>query len=254
MGSVYARWSGRCGDPAVRRDLLAQVEDLAEISHSYFDDPPQIRRFHGTIRGRILISPAVLEGTELEMPAAAHAPGGLQLQVAGPLNTEKPAEAQGFLTVSQAWLEGIEFRLYDGRVLYPNEDRVSFVFASFAEYPTLDGTLVYVEDREECLKYRNEAVHDAHYLLTDPNIHLRYFYEEWMDLMIGWVKHFHLPELRYWRYEPMAGCERYHGVPRDPETRDTAWEMLKAAFGAEVRDKREEAAGVRAFWDMVRRQ
>ncbi len=252
MGSVYVRWTGRCTDEEVRGQLRDKLRELAISTFPYFEDSPGLQNYYGPIEGRILISPSLLDGTELELPAAAHAPGGIELRAAGPLGASKSPSPEQFLTTGHVFLEGIAFRLYDGRQLYPGGDRISFVFADFEEYPALNGSLVYVEDVEQCKRYDNEEIRTAEAFLDSPNIHLRYYYEEWMDHFLGWVKHFFIPDLAYWRYEPNSGYERFQDVPRDEKTRDEFWELLKRSFLAEVEGKAVEAEGIREFWASVK--
>ena len=252
MGSVYVRWTGRCLDEGVRGQLRDKLREFAQLSYPYFDEFPGFENFYGPLQGRILISPSLLEGTNLQLPSEAHVPGGLELRAAGPLGPPKPMPPNKFLTAGHVFLDGVEFRLYDGRRLYPGADRVSFVFASFEEYPALDGSLVYVETEEQCRQYRSDEIRTAQAFLDSPNIHLRYYYEEWMDNFLGWVKHFFIPDLAYWRYEPNSGYERFQNLPRDDKARDEFWEVLKDSFRAEVEGKAAEAQTVRDFWASVK--
>jgi hypothetical protein len=250
--SVYVRWTGHCIDVEARTKLLDKVTELAFLSLNYFEEFSGFQRFHRTLDGRILISPDLLQGTSLQLPAEAHPPGGFELRTAGPLGPPKPASPSQFLTASQVHLEGLEFPLYDGRRLYPGADRISFVFAFFDEYPALDGSLVYVEDEEQCRLYSNDEIRMAQAFLDSPNIHLRYYYEEWIDNFLGWVKHFFIADLNYWRYERNPGYQRFQELPHDDATRDAFWELIKAGFCAEVEGKAAEAKTVRDFWSAVK--
>ena len=252
MGSVYVRWTGRCLDVEARTQLLEKLAEFALLSHNYFEGFVGFQRFNRTLDGRVLLSPDLLQGTGLELPAEAQAAGGLELRAAGPLGPPKPSSPSQFLTASQVHLEGLEFRLYDGRRLYPGADRISFVFASFDEFPALDGSLVYVEEEEQCRLYTNDEIRMAQAFLDSPNIHLRYYYEEWIDNFLGWVKHFFIADLRYWRYEPNPGYHRFLDLPHDDATRDALWESLKEGFRAEVEGKAVEAQTVRDFWAAVK--
>jgi hypothetical protein len=252
MGSVYVRWTGRCIDVEARTKLLEKVADFALLSLNYFEEFGAFQRYNGTLEGRILLSPDLLQGTGLELPAEARSPGGLELRAAGPLGPPKPASPNQFLTASQVHLEGLEFQLYDGRCLYPGADRISFVFATFDEYPALDGSLVYVEDEEQCRLYSNDQIQTAQAFLDAPNIHLRYYYEKWIDNFLGWVKHFFIADLQYWRYEPNPGYQRFQDLPHDDATREALWQALKEGFCAEVEGKAVEAQKVRDFWAAVK--
>ena len=252
MGSVYVRWTGRCLDVEARTKLLEKLTEFAVLSYDYFQESSGFQRFYRTLDGRILLSPDLLQGTGLELPAGAQAAGGVELRAAGPLGPAKPSPPSQFLTTSQVHLEGLEFRLYDGRRLYPGADRISFVFASFDEYPALDGSLVYFEDEEQCRKYSTDEIRRAQAFLDSPNIHLRYYYEDWMDNFLGWVKHFFISDLQYWRHEPNPGYQRFLDLPHDDATRDALWESIKEGFRAEVEGKAVEAQTVRDFWAAVK--
>src|SRR4051812_24793602 len=253
MGSVFVRWTGHCLDVAARTVLLEKLSGFARMCEGYFDEFSGFQRFNRTLEGRILVSPDLLHGTNLVLAPEANAPGGLELRLAGPLGPSKPASPRQFLTASQVHLEGLEFRLYDGRRLYPGADRMSFVFAALDEYPALDGSLVYVEDEEQCRLYSDDQIRNAQAFLDSPNIHLRYYYEEWMDSFLGWIKHFFIPDLDYWRYEQNSGYKRFQDLPRDNATRDALFESIQADFCAEVEGKQAEAQTVRDFWASVRR-
>jgi hypothetical protein len=180
MPSVYATWSGSCRDAAARRQLLDHVEALAAVSHAYLDDRPLLR-YGGRLEGPVLINAAAL-------PAQ---PASIGLTVV----------SDTLCALDHASLEGIEFRLFDGRGLYPDEDRMSFVFL-VNDNPALDGCLVYVENEAECQKYSDPAVRTARWYLGVPNIHLRYYLEDWLDLVMAWVKRYFIPDLSYWRHSP----------------------------------------------------
>jgi hypothetical protein len=40
-----------------------------------------------------------------------------------------------------------------------------------------------------------------------PNIHLRYYLEDWSDVLLSWVKYFFVSDLYYFRHEPLANFE-----------------------------------------------
>jgi hypothetical protein len=140
MPSVIVNWSGQCPNSARRRDLLQKMEGIAEHSHGFFENPPPNRRFDHTIEGSILVSAGSLseEARSRLTPVAAaesEEDGGLELRLAGPLHKKCVRVTEDLYSVRRAHLSGIEFRLFDGRGLYPSEDRVSFVFLSVEDCP-----------------------------------------------------------------------------------------------------------------------
>jgi hypothetical protein len=183
VGSVIATWVGQCEERAARRELCLRMADLGELSHSFFKPaPPLIKQFDQRIEGDILVSKHLF-------PSPPSTPKLTQV-------------SERFFSLQGVSLFGVEFRLYDGRGLYEGDDRMSFVFC-VDDDPQIDGLMVYVEEREECRKYKDERIQRADYLLNVPHIHLRYYLEEWLDQLMGWVKYHHVKNLEYWRYEDM---------------------------------------------------
>jgi hypothetical protein len=94
--------------------------------------------------------------------------------------------------VSRVRLYGAEFRLCDPRNLYPDEDRVSFVFASVRgegdDASEHSGVLVQYEDAEQCKLYRNPLIREGAFFLCKSNVHLRYFAEGSMDRLLAFVR------------------------------------------------------------------
>jgi len=258
MPSVIVRWSGFCPRCPQRDDLLSRLGTLAALSHSYLGDTP-FRLFDETIEGNIVVSgnllradrrPTLKRIREAEPDAGA---GGIEFRAAGPLQPRQGKAKEDLYVLRTARLRGLEFRLYDGRGLYPDEDRVSFVFVDDPEHPELDGALVIVEDHAECLCYTSEFVQRADWFLTVPNIHLRYYLEEWMDLLLGWVKHFTIPDLWYRRYEELPHYEVYAEMAAENTLlRDACFEALQDMFRQEVADWSGTAAEVAAFWSAVK--
>jgi hypothetical protein len=181
VGSVYATWTGQCRDAVAREELCLRMTDLGELSHSFFKPlSPLIKQFNQTIKGNILVS-------EHLFPAPPSSPKLARV-------------SESFFSLQKVSLVGVEFQLYDSRRMYAGQDRMSFVFC-VDDDPQIDGIMVYAEERGECLKYTDELIRQADYLLEVPNIHLRYYLEDWMDSLFGWVKYHYVENLRYWRYE-----------------------------------------------------
>lgn len=178
MPSVYAAWNGQCRDKTKREELYLRMCDLGELAHSFFQPVILIKHFNHSIEGNILISKAHFSS----------APTSPKLNKAG----------DGYYSLEKINLYGVEFKL-DSRSFYPGENRISFVFC-IDDDPQLDGIVVLVEDRQECLKYVEPVIQQSDYFLETPNIHLRYYLEDWLDLLLGWVKYHYINNLSYWRY------------------------------------------------------
>jgi hypothetical protein len=113
------------------------------------------------------------------------------------------------LCLSEGALRGIDFRVFDPRGLYPGEDRASFVFLQ-SEHAVLDGRICAAFHRTTCPGLvRFEDIKGGDWVLTRPDIHLRYFLEEWFDLLLSVVKFFFMPDLYFWRHEAMSGYAKY---------------------------------------------
>jgi hypothetical protein len=261
MPSVIVSWSGQCSELFVRENLCWKLEELAELSHSYFEVPPSIRRFDHVIKGNILLSGSLFSAPPSSsnlvrvyesLPQEVD-PLGFELRVAGPLGQKLRKIHEDLFSLPQVDLYGIEFRLFDGRHLYEEDDRISFIFLRMEEYPELDGAIVYVEDRNQCQYYENEMIRQADWFLGQPHIHLRYYCESWMDMLLGWIKHFYIPNLNYWRYKELPGYEIFSNIdPYDSELRDEFFEVLKEGFHEEVRNWSGIAAETSEFWRRIR--
>ena len=263
MGSVEVHWSGHCTASTTRIQLCQQLRELAELSHSYFEDRPPITFFERTITGNIIVSDSVDDREKIdtqlmhvaERPRQESLLAGLELRPAGP-QPKFVQVADDLWRIGAVDLYGIAFRLYDGRHLYDDDDRISFVFAGAQGAPKLDGRLVYVEDHDQCQYYANETVQNADWFLTQPHIHLRYYCEEWMDQLLAWVKYFYIPTLQYWRYEDLSGYDTWasvwDGLDRQV-TQDGMFDFIQENFTQHVEDWRETATQVSEFWAAVRK-
>jgi hypothetical protein len=209
------------------------MSDLGALSHSYFKPAsPSVKQFNQRIEGDILVSEHLLPSS--------------------PLDPRLDGGGERLCSLRSVSLFGVEFRLYDGRDLYAGEDRVSFVFC-VDDDPLLDGLMVYVEDHVECLKYRDERIQRADYLLAVPNIHLRYYLETWMDSLMGWVKYHYIEDLRYWRYEDKWGSREALAERFGQFGRYEYYEMLKSKLESEVMAWTDKAVEVSNFWKAARR-
>jgi hypothetical protein len=217
MPSVYVTWKGRCPDRDCRDAICGRIDEIACLS-----DALLVQSSRRTYDDR---------------------PEGVVLAEEGLFPPECVARLEdGLVRVSHLHLGGTAFRLADPRNLYPGEDHVSFVFATLHEgpgaspiRPGADGVLVLAEDAEQCKLYRNPIIQTADLYLQTPSIHLRYFAEGWMDQLLAFLRHFHMPELSYWRYRDLPGSDRFADIdPADVAGRNRAWTEVRAALIEEV--------------------
>jgi hypothetical protein len=112
---------------------------------------------------------------------------------------------------------GLDFRLYDSRALYPDEERASFVFLESQSAPFLTGLLGFVHDRDRCVGSVNPYVRAADWYIESPFVHLRYYLESWFDDFFAWIKFFYVPELCFTRKEDIDSyrfCQAMETVQR----------------------------------------
>jgi hypothetical protein len=259
MPSVEVVWKGRCVDANARRFLSEKMKELGALSHSFFAVPPPVKVYDQTLSGRILIGASLLNEAPTS-PALVRVgagqllsnqlSGGISLELAGPMREPVVSVAEDLFALHQARLYGVEFRLYDGRGFYLDDDRISFVFLTAEDCPELDGAVVYVEDRARCQQADHELVRQADWYLTAPHIHLRYYCEEWMDMLLAWVKCFSLPELEYWRYQYLSGYAEFTAACGDMP-REIAFAGLQEMLRKEVEGWVATAAEARNFWATI---
>jgi hypothetical protein len=187
MSLVSIVWKGGCEDPRTRYRLLGHLHRLAARSDEFLrrHQPqrapvpnlidahgdgaprprPNIENIDEEIAGAILVSSFISRDLEAFVASAAEANVAL---------IENPeAENAPFLALKEARLRGLDFKLFDPRGLYPDADRMSFVFLECPEHPFLDGRLVEVATSEDCAASRAETLRGADLYLCAPSIHLR---------------------------------------------------------------------------------
>ena len=213
MASVFVGWQGRCRDSVRQESLIWRLTQIAQLSHAFFSPPRRIVRYTEKITGRITVD-------------------------TGLLSEEVGGKLPAFMRVAEAHLFGLEFNLWGN--IYPDHERISFVFASVPALPGMDGALVQVENRETCRLYEEEEIRTTDFLIRRPTVHLRYYGEKWINWLLGWIKHYATPDLWYWNWQPMAGYERYaNRDPSDVREGDLLWEEVVAALNMELHHRRE---------------
>lgn len=272
MGSVNVIWRGSCQNRTTQDELIDFLKILAErsaervngvaperprwlevLTDARAENTPlldPVRIFNHEITGRILLEPHLAVDLNCLREEVQHTktvlapvePGGMEKREEFCLSLSSTSP-QYFLQLSRLRLYGIDFRLFDPRNLYPNSDRMSFVFIESPDLSALNGCLAQVEDPSQCRLYSNEEIRSADWFVSTPTIHLRYYLEEWSDCLFSWVKYFFIPNLYYWRYEDLP---HYETIPeatakacQDGEMNDvrqSAFEYLLDRFEQEIKE------------------
>lgn len=257
MVSVGVRWTGSCF-PHEQDELLRFIARLAETNDELLKScPPPAEEFaffdpdfmtpqrSEKLRSRPnfeRVARAILE--KLEIDSSIFADGrkfeegaeqlGLPILGAqGPSAAEAPftlnlfaSNARRAVRIKKASIYGINFKVFGvGYPWYPGEDRVSFVFLHCPEVLFLDGTIVDIFHRTESPGLINfNTVQGADWYARAPEIHLRYYLENWFDHFFSWVKFFFVPNFHWWRHESLPGYDRYR----------SEFEKLEAKVGSSV--------------------
>jgi hypothetical protein len=236
MPSVFARWSGQCRDPEVRQELCSRLSDIAWSQRILMEaraSPIDIRAYNHTLCGSVAVHVDLLPDSAIHRMAL---------------------DEDSFSTRETLDVYGIEFSL---PTIYPDENRASFLFV-VDDDPNLDGILVHVAQRtrpsviarlnvahrrdpqsgrveiaiegDRNTKQERDAVAAADWALVTPRIHLRYSFESWLDDLLGWIKHFYMPDLWFWRYEGLPGYGRFRPFStKDEALRDDLFNRLRIA-------------------------
>ncbi len=210
MVSVVTYWSGsskNAADKAGLIEFLAQLAALSDArSHRGEMPPSNIVQFDHVVTGRVFIGNSMLlldqfsesirqSARLIESPEAWQA----ETSIASLAVFSRADEQRYAIQVPAFRLQGIAFRLYDPRRLYVGEDWMSFSFVHSPDFPELDGQIVHPLTRQACADLDGEWFQRADWVVETPSIHLRYYLEEWFDLLMAWIKIFYVPDLEYWR-------------------------------------------------------
>lgn len=236
MPSVFATWSGQCRDPEIRQELCSRLNDIAWSQRTLLEargSPIDIRPYNHTLCGSVAVH------VDLLLDSGTH-------QVA--------LDENGFSIRETLDVYGVQFSL---PTIYSDENRVSFLFV-VDDDPALDGTLVHVAERPRpsfpirlnvvrsrdpdsgrvriaiednpSAKQEVDAIDGTDWVIVNPRIHLRYLFESWLDDLLGWIKHFYVPDLWFWRYEDLPGYGRFLPFDRKDEAlRDDLFNRLRIA-------------------------
>ena len=245
MPSVIVSWLGRCREKSVRTEFCHNLEGLAKISRGFFEFPPPLKFYDQKIGGNVLLSSQLLDTTSWQQIIAAE---NLPETSAGilPISSREALQKKetprlvhsiampqhvDLFSISDVSVFGIEFPLQN--YYYPDENLISFVFLSSSN-PGLDGLIVQVHGKKQCLIFESKTIRKADWFLSKPSIHLRYHCEEWMDFFLGWVKRFYIPDLYYWRYQEMPGFKLFSRInPKDRKQREKLFLLVVTSLAME---------------------
>lgn len=228
MSSVDVVWKGNCRNPESRYRLLGYLHRLARVNETYLrqgerphlslvgdghDAPPRanIEILDKTLRGPVLISSAIGPHPETLIARAQEA----GLTVVAPENGGPPR-----IALDAVRLRGLDFKLFDPRGLFPEQDRMSFVFVECPEYHFLDGRLVEVGMKGETV------------FLSSPSIRLSSYLEDWTDCLFAWIRFFVMGDFWWQRHEELQGYADYRGVFEELQTARGSAEAEEATFDA----------------------
>jgi len=229
MPSVDVVWKGRCIDRQVQQELCEHLLQLSEISNRKFN-----AYFGGQVHA-VFFNPPEGESKYL-----------ISSRVFG--NEVLPAKIKkvddGIFIGEGLSLYGVEIPLFDPRNNTPPfglgaSNRISFVFIR-NEDPAYDGRLV-----QACpVSERNRLNTISQTVLVNPGLTLRYYLENWMGQLLGWVKHFYIPDLYYWIWRDYPGYEAYRGkVSKHHGMAKQYFDPLVEAFSEEADLFTEEIEG-----------
>jgi hypothetical protein len=238
MASVSIPWNGTCSSATDRDEVLSYIKRIAEINdallttelpdsrHPFLEMMTAMRAervkprdnvelIDRRITGKILVNANLIADqrefddkvSQLHLPVLDQV-GSDAHESAFVLTFATPQYR--LLRVDAAHLTGVNFRIYDPRQLYPGEDRVSFLFLRCPDAPFLDGCICEAFHYVDCPGLIDfSALPAADWYVRCPEIHLRYYLEDWFDLFLSWVKFFFIPDLHWWHWEDAQGYPKF---------------------------------------------
>lgn len=239
MAAVNVTWKGHSRSVEARLRLLDKLHRLARLSESHLQpcerpfltvvgqERPSpranIETIHEVRNGEVLISTDIAFHPETLLARAGEA--GLEIR--------DGHDGVPYIVLDQIHLRGIDFRLFDPRGLYPENDRMSFVFIDSPEHHFLDGRLV------EVARAADSTV------LSCPNIRLKAYLEDWTDCLFSWIRFFHMGDFWWSRREELQGYNDYRGVFETVQTErgtavaeDATFEAVLSTFAQHAEHSR----------------
>ncbi len=151
---------------------------------------PPMRWFDEVLTGRILVDPDVI-GDEAKFRAES-ARCGITLD-----EIEIGGRTHVLLRLDHLEVRGVDFRTFDLRGLYPDEERMSFVLLHSREAPFLDGCIAALDERTFNRKAYAPPVAEADWYVQSPSVHLRDYGEEWTAEFLAWLHYFFAPDFHF---------------------------------------------------------
>ncbi len=242
MVSVTLNWTGSCL-PGERDELLGFIRRLAEMNDkllklypppaeefAFFDPVFMTPQRQEKLRCRLNfehVERVICERIEIDSNVFSNfrefeegaAQSGLPVIGArGPIAKEglftlnlSASPSRQAVRIDGASIYGINFKIFGvGYPWYPGEDRVSFVFLHCPQVFFLDGRLVDIFHRMETPGLINfDTVKEVDWYVRAPEVHLRYYLEDWFDHFLSWVKFFFVPNFHWWRHESLPSYDRH---------------------------------------------
>jgi len=211
MPFVDAVWNGQCADRKIQQELCEQLLRVSELSRQksslilgepstpvLYDDPDQEAEY--------LVCESVFSDRV-------------------PTTKLKKVE-NGIYLATKLGLYGVELPLFDPQVSTPpfsmgTNDRMSFVFTRSCE-PELDGLLVqaFPVSSQHTLSELCSQVLDI------PALEVRNNQAALAKGLLGWVKHFFIPDLNYWIPGDDPWESLYQDAVRDQKDQDLILKKL----------------------------
>jgi hypothetical protein len=246
MPSVSVVWKGNCSDPRTRYRLLGHLHRLAARSDEYLrlkqPERPSVLTVLNEQRGETLRARANIESVDQQVSGSIlisswispnpEALAARAREAGVPLVADPNAKGPPLIKIDSARLRGLDFRLFDPRGLFPGADRMSFVFLECPDHPFLDGRLVEVATREDCVANGAAILQGADLYLCGPSIHLRYYLEDWTDCLFSWIRFFFIGDFWWHRSEEMQGYADYRQVFEDLQADRGTENAEEGAFDA----------------------
>ena len=215
MPFVDAVWNGQCADRKIQQELCEQLLRVSDLSSQKF------KSFFGKPSNPVLYDDPDQEAEYLVCESV----------FTGRVPTSKLNKVDnGIYLAKKLSLYGVEFPLFDPRFLNPpffmgTNDRMSFVFTRSCE-PELDGLLA-----------QTFPVNNQHVLcglcsqvLDTPALGVRDGRVAWMSELLGWVKHFFIPNLNYWIPGENSRDSQHQDLGRDQQNQAFVFEKILMDF------------------------
>jgi len=235
MPSVSVNWSGTCSSVVDQDEMLGLLRQLAELCRTLLEIPTLRHPFlemmtarrtehlaprapvewiDSHLAGKIFVNAGIFadqqklgeECERLHLPAIDFSRADAH-QSAFVLDLTE--HSSRLVCLSRARIRGINFQIYDPRQLYPGEDRLSFLFLDCPDTHFVSGVICEAFHPAQCPGLIDfAALPRMDWYIRQPEIHLRYYLEEWIDRLLAWVKYYFVRDLDWWHWEHMTNSEQ----------------------------------------------